>query len=242
MASPAQAAANAQRSTGPRTPEGKARSSQNACKHGLTAREAVVAPEDKAEFDEFLADYRADLQPEGVLEETLFSQLVTASWNLRRIRRLETGFAAAAGADPLANPPHDETLDRWARYAARAERSLHRAIRQLRELQTARMERESLRPEQAAAAPRLADLCRHARTASEAEAVRALLDATTIQSNMVLAQQRAHLREAEAARLAQQAVNYSDCKTNPFEKVLKRAAAMPQETHSGDLLGSGKPR
>jgi hypothetical protein len=34
--------ANAQKSTGPRTPEGKEKAAQNALKHGLLAREAVV--------------------------------------------------------------------------------------------------------------------------------------------------------------------------------------------------------
>jgi hypothetical protein len=43
-------AANALHSTGPRTPEGKTRSSQNASKHGLTARQVVIAPGEQEEF------------------------------------------------------------------------------------------------------------------------------------------------------------------------------------------------
>ena len=42
---------NAQKSTGPRTAEGKERASQNAVKHGLLAREAVIQGEDPAEFE-----------------------------------------------------------------------------------------------------------------------------------------------------------------------------------------------
>jgi hypothetical protein len=52
--SPAQLAANAanaQHSTGPRTTEGKDRSSQNASKHGLTAREVVIGAGEQEEFD-----------------------------------------------------------------------------------------------------------------------------------------------------------------------------------------------
>jgi len=42
---------NAQASTGPRTPEGKERSSQNAIKYGVTSRQVVLPCEDAAEFD-----------------------------------------------------------------------------------------------------------------------------------------------------------------------------------------------
>ena len=50
MASPAQLAANrrnAQKSTGPRTAEGKKRASLNALKHGMTAK-TVVLPHESA--------------------------------------------------------------------------------------------------------------------------------------------------------------------------------------------------
>ena len=42
--------ANAQKSTGPRTPEGKAKVAQNALKHGLLAKQAVVVGEDTRRF------------------------------------------------------------------------------------------------------------------------------------------------------------------------------------------------
>ena len=53
MTTQAQTAANrinSQKSTGPRTAEGKAVVSQNAVKHGLLAREAVIRGEDPGEF------------------------------------------------------------------------------------------------------------------------------------------------------------------------------------------------
>jgi hypothetical protein len=49
--------ANAQYSTGRRTPEGQARSSQNARTHGLSARDVVIAPDEREEFDELLNAY-----------------------------------------------------------------------------------------------------------------------------------------------------------------------------------------
>src|SRR5882672_1737881 len=51
--------ANAQHSTGPRTPAGQARSSQNARTHGLTARDLIIAPHEREEFEELLNDYQA---------------------------------------------------------------------------------------------------------------------------------------------------------------------------------------
>jgi hypothetical protein len=42
--------ANARKSTGPRTPEGKAVVSQNAVTHGFLARETVIHGEDQSQF------------------------------------------------------------------------------------------------------------------------------------------------------------------------------------------------
>jgi hypothetical protein len=64
--------ANARLSTGPQTPEGKAQSSQNARKHGLTAQDLVIGPEDREEFDELLAGLEVDVAPEGTLQQALF--------------------------------------------------------------------------------------------------------------------------------------------------------------------------
>src|SRR5437870_3866487 len=47
---------NAQKSTGPKTPEGKARSSKNATKHGLTASYAHLPDEPDDLFLSFLKD------------------------------------------------------------------------------------------------------------------------------------------------------------------------------------------
>jgi hypothetical protein len=130
--------ANAQLSTGPRTPEGKSRSAQNASKHGLTAADLVIGPEDRTEFDEMLAGFRDEIEPQGPLEHTLFDQLVSGAWNLRRIRRMETELCAAAKSftELLNDDQLQKKLDRLARHHTRIERSFHRALKELKALHT----------------------------------------------------------------------------------------------------------
>jgi len=138
--SPAQLAANAanaQHSTGPRTPEGKARSSLNASTHGLTAREVVIGPDELPEFDDLLANFQADVKPQGAIQQTLFNQLVSAAWNLRRIGRMEAELCAGASyKDLLANHDLQIQLDRLARHHTRLERSFRHCLKELKVLQT----------------------------------------------------------------------------------------------------------
>jgi hypothetical protein len=84
---------NAQLSTGPKTPEGKAVVSHNPTRHGLASSRAIVLPEEnREEFQELLKGFESDHQPEGALEQFLVFQLAAAEWRLRRITRLETGL------------------------------------------------------------------------------------------------------------------------------------------------------
>ena len=131
-------AANACLSTGPRTGEGKARSSQNARKHGLTAAQLVIAPEDRQEFDELLAQLQTEIRPQGVLQQILFDGLVASAWNLNRILCMEAKLTASAGGylDILDHPELAAKLDRLARHQTRIERSFHRSLRELKSLQT----------------------------------------------------------------------------------------------------------
>src|SRR5216684_20852 len=126
-------AANAQHSTGPRTPEGQARSSQNARTHGLTARDLVIAPDEREEFEELLNDYRASVQPQDASQQSVFELLVGAAWNLRRIRRMEVRACSdtTRTADQL-----EKDLDRLVRYKTCIERTFHRSLKELKALQT----------------------------------------------------------------------------------------------------------
>jgi hypothetical protein len=128
-------AANAKKSTGPRTKAGKTASAKNAATHGLTARELVITPGERQVYQDMVAAHRADLKPYGALQETVFGQLIAAAWNLRRVRTLQAALFDGA-VDPLDNPELDTRYDRLARYEQRFERALYRAIAELRRLQT----------------------------------------------------------------------------------------------------------
>jgi len=125
-------AANARHSTGPRTPGGQARSSQNARTHGLTARDVIIAPGEHEEFNELLNDYQTGVKPQGAIQRTLFDELVAAAWNLRRVRRMEVQLCSNT---PLEDELQNK-LDRLARHKTRIERTFHRSLKELKALQT----------------------------------------------------------------------------------------------------------
>jgi len=134
MATQAQMVANrlnAQKSTGPRTAEGKAVASQNAVKHGLLAQKAVIVGEDPGEFEFYrgemlgelapagamesmLADpgefefYRGEmlgeLAPAGAMESMLAERVVSLSWRLRRAERVQNEAFDALLAKDTASP------------------------------------------------------------------------------------------------------------------------------------------
>jgi hypothetical protein len=82
---------NGAKSLGPKTSEGKARSSKNALKHGLRAQKYVVLPEeDAAEFAELEAALVAELAPVGALQTVLARRVAVAAWRLARADRIET--------------------------------------------------------------------------------------------------------------------------------------------------------
>lgn len=103
MTSPRQVEANrqnARRSTGPRTPDGKRRSSQNAITHGIFTRAIVLpgseADESEQEFRTLHQELVTDLEPDGTLETLCVERIAIALWRLRRVYKAEAGEIAAA--------------------------------------------------------------------------------------------------------------------------------------------------
>jgi len=87
---------NAQRSTGPRTPEGKARSRCNGLKHGLTGAGIVLAGEDGPAVEERVDAWAAELRPDGQVEGWLVSRAAIASVRLDRCVRRESAVISRA--------------------------------------------------------------------------------------------------------------------------------------------------
>jgi hypothetical protein len=90
--------ANAQKSTGPKTPKGRAASRLNALKHGLLSQEVLICSPHRYESEEELFAlhdrFRDELQPMGPLELMLCDQIVTTHWRLRRVLAAESAEMA----------------------------------------------------------------------------------------------------------------------------------------------------
>jgi len=205
MASAAQITANqanAQRSTGPVTPEGKARVSQNALRHGLTAKHLVVRDDEREEFSDFQQSLQAELAPQGAIELITFHELLHAAWNLRRFRRIEAELSSGNPED-FASSPNAAALDRLARYQARAQRAYYRALQELRTLQTNRALRaEKLESPDDPNVPAIADineLTKQTHSEVTAEALKQALNLLDFESGMLVRkarEQRAAHRDA----------------------------------------------
>ena len=80
---------NAQKSTGPRTPEGKNRSRFNGVKHGLRATVAVLPGEDPAAFQERVDALMERFAPQNPVEADLLERVAATTWSLERANRAE---------------------------------------------------------------------------------------------------------------------------------------------------------
>ena len=85
-------AENAKASTGPRTPEGKEKSSVNPTKHGFTGKKTVLDGEDQRAFDQMRDRLHAHHLPCGEQDYQWVELAAEYTWRLRRIPRIEAGI------------------------------------------------------------------------------------------------------------------------------------------------------
>ena len=135
---------------GPRTPEGKAVSSQNAFSHGLTAAHLVLPWEDQNEFDSLLNQLIAEHRPATATEGLLVREIAEQYWRLQRTRNHEHTLLSKANEYLEEGPNQVATLEAWdkqvkliQRYATRHERAFHKCLSTLRTLQKERRAAET---------------------------------------------------------------------------------------------------
>src|SRR6266567_2314538 len=87
--------------TGPRTDAGKAKSSRNAIRYGLYSIYDHIREGEEEEYAGTLTSIMAELSPEGTLEETFATQIMSAKWRLRRCGMVEFDLAEH-DLDPMA--------------------------------------------------------------------------------------------------------------------------------------------
>ncbi len=109
----------------------------NTAKYGFYSRQAVLlTDDDHLEFQALTESYQSELRPQTAIQETLFTQIILALWNLRRSNRLEASLALSQGVDPLLST--SKILDRIHTFRNRTERSYSKLLKEFRLLKSAK--------------------------------------------------------------------------------------------------------
>ena len=132
--------------TGPRTEAGKAKSSRNAIRTGLYAARDFVRPEEEEEYAQTLIKLMDELTPGNSVEQTFATEIMGATWRLRRCRLVEERFGIIADLD--FDPMIDERTEKQQKSVDRARAQSHlilrRSLDELRKLQKGRTIQEQL--------------------------------------------------------------------------------------------------
>jgi hypothetical protein len=134
---------NGAKSRGPKTPVGKARSAQNALKHGMRALIHVVLPdEDAVAFQTLEAALLDELAPEGALQLVLARRVAVAAWRLARADRMEVELFeerrwenAGVGMALIRDGNGTRSFETLMRYRSAAMAEFWRALKTLKALQ-----------------------------------------------------------------------------------------------------------
>jgi hypothetical protein len=130
---------NAQRSTGPRTVEGKAASSMNALKSGIDAESTVIPGEDAAALAALTEQFYQDCQPQTVIESVLVDNIIQATWRLRRFARIDAELLIHMTEDtnyPSPNAPAGKAFHQSSTTQSRLQRRIN---------DTSRLQREAIK-------------------------------------------------------------------------------------------------
>jgi hypothetical protein len=137
--------ANAQHSTGPKSVEGKKKSSMNALRHGLTGQIVVMPTEDLQAYQRHLDSLTEEYDPQGATESLLVQALADVSWRLNRVAALETNLLTLTYAPAglvSAIEAQSKALANLSLHSQRLSRQFERTVAQLRDLQKTRLTQE----------------------------------------------------------------------------------------------------
>src|SRR5579864_413408 len=136
---------NAQKSTGPRSVEGKAHSSQNALKSGIDAESLIIRGEDRAALETLTQEYVERFHPTTPEQRHYVDILIRDDWQLRRLAKVDAQLWEYELFLPLKhndNAPEGRayasgstTFYRLQRRMDSVERSYQRALRELQRLE-----------------------------------------------------------------------------------------------------------
>ena len=94
-----------------------------------------IRPGEEEEYAQIHARLMSELSPKGVLEQTFATEMVGASWRLRRCRIIEQDLAANPDPDANSNDARQKAVDRA---RAQAHNILRRSLAEIRKLQADR--------------------------------------------------------------------------------------------------------
>jgi hypothetical protein len=147
---------NAEKSTGPRTEEGKRNSSINAIKHGFCSGLVLLPNESEEVFSKTVANVYQRLQPEEDIEFELFERIVAAIWRLKRIGFVETQlyemFMGSCSytkeyrfpyANAFLSMCREDLPNKITRYEHAIESSLYKALKLYQELVSMRFDQNT---------------------------------------------------------------------------------------------------
>jgi hypothetical protein len=157
---------NAQSSTGPTSPEGKARSSLNALSHGFYSKHLLLPDEDPAELQLLRSSLIESYQPEDGAELLLVERIISSQWKLQRLNKLEAKTMEAPFGEFVLRD-----LERLSRLAQQLDSAMHRAIKALREL---RKDKRKQQQEQEQPEPSKANLRNEPNSSSKARLAKGL--------------------------------------------------------------------
>ena len=136
--------ANAQQSTGPKTPAGIENSKHNATRHGLTGKHLVIKGEDPAEFDALRHALIEQHSPASELEAMLVEEIAQNWWRLQRAKKAESQVIDLYGLlECNVDPDARKAFQTIGRYLTGIERAWRRASIELAALQKARLDSEA---------------------------------------------------------------------------------------------------